>query len=117
MTVLIKDNFNPATEIAEGGDADVDVLIFGTGFRTSLPYFSEQYLRAMDYMETSLFQPLLLHRSMLNPGIPQAAFVGMYRGPIFGVIEFQVLISYANYHTFTKCTECCERSKRPPSNV
>jgi dimethylaniline monooxygenase (N-oxide forming) len=40
-------------------------------------------------MPEDSFQPVLLHKCTFNPSVANMAFVGIYRGPYFGVIELQ----------------------------
>ena len=67
----------------------VDVIITATGFRPSVPFFSNDILAALSYAPSDMNTPFLLYRSTFHPSLPGAAFVGMYRGPYPGVIELQ----------------------------
>ncbi len=69
--------------------ADVDCIIFCTGFLCSMPYLSSELLDSISFEPANRFMALLLHRSTFHPSLPRSAFVGMYRGPFFGVIELQ----------------------------
>jgi hypothetical protein len=43
----------------------------------------------MEFSPEESFLPLLLHRATLHPSLPNAGFVGHYRGPYWGIIEAQ----------------------------
>ena len=66
-------------------------IIFATGFRpsSSSSILPSSLLSALSFSETDHFLPILLHRATLHPSLPNAAFVGHYRGPFWGIIELQ----------------------------
>ena len=66
-------------------------LIFATGFRpsSSSNILPPSILTQLNFSETDHFLPVLLHRATLHPSLPNAAFVGHYRGPYWGIIELQ----------------------------
>ena len=66
-----------------------DVLILCTGYRPQLRFFSNEILEQLSYKAEDLFCPLLLHRNTFHPSLPNLAFVGMYRGPFWAIIELQ----------------------------
>jgi dimethylaniline monooxygenase (N-oxide forming) len=68
---------------------NVDAVIFCTGFLASLDFFNEKIKRILEFDESDQFQPVLLHKCTFHPNLKNIAFVGMYRGPYFGVIELQ----------------------------
>lgn len=68
---------------------DVDTVLFATGFKLALPFFSADVLQAMSYRADDSFQPLALYHSTLHPAHPSLAFVGLYRGPYLAVMELQ----------------------------
>ena len=81
--------------------ADVDAIICCTGYVPCLDEFlSPEILRAMDYTTASpsnpdvTFLPAILPQQIFLTGLPRLAtttlgFVGMYKGPYFGVVELQ----------------------------
>ena len=80
--------------------AQVDAVICCTGYVPCLDEFlSPEILRAMEYTTASpnsdvTFLPAILPQQMFLTGLPHMAtttmgFVGMYKGPYFGVIELQ----------------------------
>lgn len=68
---------------------DVDSIILGTGYHTSLPFVPHGLLEGCDFGDP--FLPLPLHRNTFHPNLPGAAFVGMYFGPYFAIMELQAV--------------------------
>ncbi|WP_086828875.1 NAD(P)/FAD-dependent oxidoreductase [Allokutzneria sp. NRRL B-24872] len=66
-----------------------DGVIECTGHRLELPYLSTEQRAALGHDPADPRQPLLLHECTFHPEFPDAAFVGLYRGPYFGVVELQ----------------------------
>jgi hypothetical protein len=72
--------------------SNIDVVIFCTGYRTQFPFFSAEILEILQHHpHDDQFVPLLTHRSMIHPDLPGLGFVGMYRGPYFGIMEKQAV--------------------------
>lgn len=67
----------------------VDTAIVCSGFFTRLPFFCKDQMNHLGYQPSCQFQPLLMHKTMFHPKLPNCAFIGMYRGPYFGIIELQ----------------------------
>ena len=67
----------------------VDVVIFCTGYFTQLPFFDEETLDSIQYQPRSQFHPLPLYQATFHPALQNLAFVGMYRGPYFAIMELQ----------------------------
>ena len=66
-----------------------DFVIFCTGYTTSLPFFSSNVQHTLSYDPKDRMVPLLTHRLTLHPDLPNAGFVGFYRGSYYGVVELQ----------------------------
>ncbi|TFK53697.1 hypothetical protein OE88DRAFT_1272174 [Heliocybe sulcata] len=76
--------------LSSGEDiTSVDAIILGTGYTTEFPYLSSEQKAALEYEADNPMVPFLSHRLVLHPDLPQAGFVGLYRGPYFAVIELQ----------------------------
>ncbi|KZT22227.1 FAD/NAD(P)-binding domain-containing protein [Neolentinus lepideus HHB14362 ss-1] len=69
--------------------SSVDVIIFGTGYTTSLPYLPSSEKAALEYESDNRSVPFLSHHLVLHPDLPRAGFVGLYRGPYFAISEMQ----------------------------
>lgn len=70
----------------------VAAIIFATGFTPfqSLSFLPEEVLQSLEYTENDTVFPIVLdEKGVWNPKIPDLGFVGMYRGPYWGVMEMQ----------------------------
>eukprot|EP00051_Salpingoeca_urceolata_P019195 m.277108 g.277108 ORF g.277108 m.277108 type:complete len:667 (+) comp19371_c1_seq2:158-2158(+) len=76
---------------ADGTSHDnIDAVIVATGFETRLDYFGPAVSAGLGFVPEDQLQPLLLHETVFpGPDVRNLAFVGMYRGPYFAVIELQ----------------------------
>ncbi len=72
-----------------GTDVPCDAIVWCTGYRPGLAALSGKELAALAFAPDDLLQPWLLHQCTFHPDLPGMAFVGLYRGPFFGVIELQ----------------------------
>jgi len=70
---------------------DITHIIFATGFRpsSSSNILPPSLLSELEFSKTDHSYPILLRRATLHPALPNAAFVGYYRGPYWGIIELQ----------------------------
>ena len=66
-----------------------DILLMCTGYRPCLNFFSKQILKELSYKPDDLLSPLILHRCIFHPSLPNLAFIGMYRGAYWGIFELQ----------------------------
>ncbi|CAF3828287.1 unnamed protein product [Adineta steineri] len=66
-----------------------DIIILCTGYRPCLDFFSQDILEQLSYIPDDVFCPIILHRSIFHPTLPNLAFIGMYRGPFWAIIELQ----------------------------
>ena len=73
----------------------VDTLISATGYYTNVNFLDDSILQALDYEPENKFMPLLLCDDVYHPQLPGLVFVGMYRGPYFGVMELQARLAVA----------------------
>lgn len=63
-------------------------IIYCTGYRLNLNFLHNNILNALKF-ENDQLQPILLHKCTWHPKLPGMAFVGMYRGPYFPIMELQ----------------------------
>jgi hypothetical protein len=71
---------------------NVVAIVFATGFAPfeSLPLLPEEVLQILEYTDKDTVFPIVLdEKGVRNPNIPDLGFVGMYRGPYWGVMEMQ----------------------------
>lgn len=66
-----------------------DVLILCTGYQPCFDFFSKPVLEQLSYRSTDLFCPVILHRCVFHPSLSNLAFIGMYRGVYWAIIELQ----------------------------
>ncbi|MEI8124198.1 MAG: NAD(P)-binding domain-containing protein [Parachlamydiaceae bacterium] len=72
----------------------VDKIIFCTGYRTRIPFFSESIQKQLDFHPEDPLQPLPLYKTVFHPEFQNLAFVGMSRFNIFfGPIELQARLA------------------------
>lgn len=76
-----------AVRFTDGGTVEADALLFGTGYRLSVPFLAEDLARTLglDRGEIDLAD------HTFHPGLPGLAFVGLYDlvGPYLPVLELQ----------------------------
>lgn len=72
----------------DGRRAEFDVILAATGYRTAVNFLAPALSEAVEYDADDWLQPLIAHECVW-PAAPNLAFVGMYRGPYFGVLELQ----------------------------
>ncbi|KAL1962837.1 hypothetical protein VTN77DRAFT_9112 [Rasamsonia byssochlamydoides] len=71
---------------------DVAAIVFATGFTPfdSLSFLPRDVLSQLEYSEDDPFFPLVLDgKGTLHADVPDLGFVGIYRGPYWGVMEMQ----------------------------
>jgi len=83
----------------DGRKAVVDALVFATGYECSVPFLDDDQLKILNYKPEDHLQPVLLHKTVFHPNLPNMAFVGMYRGPYFATMELQARLAC---HVFSK---------------
>lgn len=64
-------------------------MVMATGYRLDLPFLPPWALEAMEFHSDDQLQPAILHECVWRPELPGLAFVGIYRGPYFAVMELQ----------------------------
>lgn len=70
-----------------------DNVIFCTGYNATLPFLNPDILQTIKFSGTDRFQSAILHKGMLHPDLPGIAFVGMYRGPYFTIMELMARLA------------------------
>eukprot|EP01126_Amoeba_proteus_P054153 TRINITY_DN6643_c0_g1_i5.p1 TRINITY_DN6643_c0_g1~~TRINITY_DN6643_c0_g1_i5.p1 ORF type:complete len:420 (-),score=85.26 TRINITY_DN6643_c0_g1_i5:163-1422(-) len=72
-----------------GETVTVDKVICATGFELDISFFDQQILQILKYKKEDKLQPLILFETVFHPDLENLAFVGVYRGPYFAVMELQ----------------------------
>ena len=75
--------------LKDGQRQDTDVIIFCTGYQLDLSFLNKKLQKALYYDPKDKLQPILLHKLTFNHQLTNMAFVGVYRGPYFGIMELQ----------------------------
>lgn len=77
--------------VLEDGDiiTGVDRVIACTGYESKLDFLNQDILETMDYDQTKRNSPFTLCWDAFHPQLPGLGFVGMYKGPYFGVMDLQ----------------------------
>jgi len=72
---------------SDGSSFEADGFLFGTGYRLSLPWLSEEIAETLGHDGSHLD----LHHHTFHPDLPGLAFLGLYDlvGPYFPVLELQ----------------------------
>ncbi|CAM9223648.1 unnamed protein product, partial [Ectocarpus sp. 8 AP-2014] len=83
------DTTERTVRFSDGEVEKVDHVILCTGLRPSLEFLPGDVLGQLEHDKSDLLQPLILHLQAWNPSVPDLGFVGVYRGPYFGVMELQ----------------------------
>ncbi|TDO06525.1 dimethylaniline monooxygenase (N-oxide forming) [Mycobacterium sp. BK086] len=64
-------------------------VLWCTGYHPDLSFLSKRLRLLLRYAPNNLLQPVFLYKCTFHPNIPRMAFVGLYRGPFFAVLELQ----------------------------
>jgi cation diffusion facilitator CzcD-associated flavoprotein CzcO len=72
-------------------DIQVDDCIVCAGFHPNLSFFDQDILSVLKYDAHDSFTPIITYRDILHKDLPHLYFVGMYKGPYFGVMELQAV--------------------------
>lgn len=84
------DNFtSTGVQLKKGAHVDTDLVIFGTGFKQSLPFFSKD-LQSILRNEAGQFE---LYRNIINPKIPGLGFVG-FNSSLFSTLTSEVAANW-----------------------
>lgn len=71
---------------------NVAVIVLATGFKpfNALSFLPKEVLSSLEYSEDDAVFPIILdEKGTFNSKVPDLGFVGMYRGPYWGVMEMQ----------------------------
>jgi dimethylaniline monooxygenase (N-oxide forming) len=66
-----------------------DAVVFCTGYRAEVPFLPKELRDEIEFQPDDPLQPFLLLHATFPPNTPDIAFVGMFRGPFFGMMELQ----------------------------
>ena len=66
-----------------------DVIIFCTGYQVDLSFLDTSIQKSLAFAPDDRLQPILLYKNVFHPKLQNMAFVGIYRGTYWGVMELQ----------------------------
>jgi dimethylaniline monooxygenase (N-oxide forming) len=72
-----------------GERQNADAIIFCTGYELNLAFLDKTIQKSLSYLQEDRLQPVLLHKNVFHPLLPNMAFVGIYRGTHWGIMELQ----------------------------
>lgn len=72
---------------------NLDAIVFCTGYQAAFPFFDDKIKQVLGFQPDDQLQPLILHKTVFHPDLPNMAFVGMNRGPYFGTMELQARLA------------------------
>lgn len=79
----------PSGPVITGGRLAADAIIFCTGYEADLGLLDPVIQKTISYDQSDRFMPFLADDATTHPDLPDMGFVGLYRGPYFGVMELQ----------------------------
>jgi thioredoxin reductase len=82
---------NNLSSLGEEG-MKIDSCIICTGYRPNLSFLDAELRKQLQHSEKDSFMSLILYKDMFHYDIPGLYFVGMYKGPYFGIMELQAVI-------------------------
>ena len=97
--------------------AEIDHVIACTGYQSRLDFLEQDLLKTLEYDKVDRIAPLTLCYDTFHPKLPGLGFVGMYKGPYFGVMDLQArllagLFSGEVNPTDESISEALEESQR-----
>ncbi|WP_461589761.1 NAD(P)-binding domain-containing protein, partial [Winogradskyella sp.] len=82
-----------------------DYVICCTGFFPDLSFLPNKLLKEIKFQRGNLFQPHILYKGTLPIKTKTVGFVGMYRGPYFGIMELQARLVMMYFLDLVKVTQ------------
>lgn len=75
--------------LENGTRIEADTVLFCTGYTLNLSFFNESIQKVLEFEQKEQLQPLTLYKCTFHPEFHNLGFVGVYRGPYWGVMELQ----------------------------
>jgi dimethylaniline monooxygenase (N-oxide forming) len=75
--------------LSAGIEVPADTVIWCGGYQAALPFLGSRQRELVRFEPADRLQPMTLYQCTFHPGLPRMAFVGMYKGPFFAVMELQ----------------------------
>lgn len=75
--------------LSDQTSVEVDTVVFSTGYKLNLSFLDISLRKTLEFEYDDQLQPILLYKCTFHPTLADMAFVGVYRGPYFAVMELQ----------------------------
>ncbi len=85
----MKELVSVGIKLEDGSVVEADVIIYCTGFRLEIPFFSQSLLDKIDFDKDNYKNPVVLYKHTFHPSLPNTAFVFLTRGLFFIGLELQ----------------------------
>lgn len=91
---VIKEIKENTLVLSDDTKIEADSIIFCTGYRTEVPFFSDAMKETLGFDSDDPNQPFLLYKATFHPEFSNLAFVGLARfGNFFGLVELQARLA------------------------
>lgn len=74
---------------SSGRRFEIDEIMFCTGYRSDLSFLDQHTKTLIGYDPSDMLLPFLANKTVAHPDVKGLYFVGLYKGPYFGVMELQ----------------------------
>lgn len=85
----IKEFFENGVLLTDDSKIEVDVVLFCTGYKLSLPFFDEEMLNQLNFDKDNYKNPITLYKYTFHHAFPNLAFIFLTRGLFFAGLELQ----------------------------
>lgn len=79
--------------ISSGRELQAEAIVFCTGYRPSLNFFSAKTLDLLEADQNNSLLPIIATNNVIPQFVRNLYFVGMYKGPYFGTMELQARLA------------------------
>ena len=76
-------------QTTSGRTFEVDAITFCTGYRSDLSFLDARIKEIVGYDPLDMLLPFVANKTVAHPDAKGIYFVGLYKGPYFGVMELQ----------------------------
>jgi dimethylaniline monooxygenase (N-oxide forming) len=84
---------NKEVVLKTGAKISPDLIVFGTGFKQTLPFLNKEYQQLLRD-ETGMFK---LYRNIINPKVPNLAFVG-FNSSLFSTLTSEIAANWLAHY-------------------
>lgn len=76
-------------QLEDDSVVEADVVLFCTGYKLELPYFSKNIMDKLDYDNENFRYPIILYKHTFHPSLSNLAFIFLSKGLFFIGLELQ----------------------------